>query len=50
LIFVTRSVTSSSASALPLPFGGMKQSGIGREHGTDVIDAYTETKAVVINL
>ncbi|WP_431037408.1 aldehyde dehydrogenase family protein [Streptomyces sp. P6-2-1] len=34
----------------PLPFGGMKESGIGREHGPDVIDAYTETKAVVINL
>ncbi|MES4886124.1 aldehyde dehydrogenase family protein [Streptomyces sp. NPDC000349] len=37
-------------SSGPLPFGGFKQSGIGREHGTDVLDAYTETKAVVVNL
>ncbi|MCO5971150.1 aldehyde dehydrogenase family protein [Actinoallomurus soli] len=42
--------TVNDMSTGPLPFGGMKQSGIGREHGTDVIDAYTETKAVVVNL
>ncbi|MDN3060063.1 aldehyde dehydrogenase family protein [Streptomyces sp. SRF1] len=41
--------TVNDMSTGPLPFGGMKQSGIGREHGTDVIDAYTETKSVVIN-
>jgi acyl-CoA reductase-like NAD-dependent aldehyde dehydrogenase len=34
----------------PLPFGGYKQSGVGREGGLDVIDAFTESKAVVMAL
>ncbi len=29
-----------------LPFGGYKQSGWGREMGHEVLDAYTEVKAV----
>ena len=29
-----------------LPFGGFKQSGIGREHGRSIIDQYTEIKSV----
>jgi phenylacetaldehyde dehydrogenase len=33
-----------------LPFGGYKQSGWGREMGHEVLEAYTETKAVVIGL
>jgi acyl-CoA reductase-like NAD-dependent aldehyde dehydrogenase len=32
------------------PFGGVKASGIGREHGTDGLDAYLETKTVWIGL
>ncbi|MEH7275184.1 aldehyde dehydrogenase family protein [Neobacillus vireti] len=32
------------------PFGGYKQSGIGRENGSAAIDAYTEIKNVWINL
>lgn len=32
------------------PFGGYKQSGWGREMSHDVIDAYTETKNVCVNL
>ena len=32
------------------PFGGMKKSGIGRENGAEVFDAYLETKSVVIAL
>ena len=31
-----------------LPFGGVKQSGIGREHGRGAIDNYLETKSVCI--
>ncbi|MBI4524595.1 MAG: aldehyde dehydrogenase family protein, partial [Deltaproteobacteria bacterium] len=31
-----------------LPFGGVKQSGVGKEHGTEAIDHYTEVKSVVI--
>jgi succinate-semialdehyde dehydrogenase/glutarate-semialdehyde dehydrogenase len=30
-----------------LPFGGVKQSGIGREHGPEAIDYYFEPKSVV---
>jgi succinate-semialdehyde dehydrogenase / glutarate-semialdehyde dehydrogenase len=32
------------------PFGGVKQSGIGREGGNEGIDEYLETKYVAINL
>ncbi len=31
-----------------LPFGGVKQSGVGKEHGSEVMDYYMETKAVVV--
>jgi succinate-semialdehyde dehydrogenase/glutarate-semialdehyde dehydrogenase len=31
-----------------LPFGGAKQSGIGKEHGEEALDYYMETKAVVM--
>ncbi|HZU62512.1 MAG TPA: aldehyde dehydrogenase family protein [Novosphingobium sp.] len=31
-----------------LPFGGTKQSGLGREFGTDWVNAYTELKSVCI--
>jgi phenylacetaldehyde dehydrogenase len=33
-----------------LPFGGYKQSGIGREQGREGIEAYTEVKTVIIKL
>ncbi|GAW41155.1 Phenylacetaldehyde dehydrogenase [Brevundimonas sp. SH203] len=32
------------------PFGGMKRSGLGRENGPDVLDAYLESKSVVMAL
>jgi succinate-semialdehyde dehydrogenase/glutarate-semialdehyde dehydrogenase len=31
-----------------LPFGGVKASGIGREHGPEALDHYVELKSVVI--
>lgn len=31
-----------------LPFGGFKESGIGREHGAAAVESYTTTKAVCI--
>jgi acyl-CoA reductase-like NAD-dependent aldehyde dehydrogenase len=33
-----------------LPYGGFKLSGIGRENGLEVLDEYTETKAVYVDL
>jgi len=32
------------------PFGGYKQSGVGREHGRQGLDAYTEVKSVFVDL
>jgi succinate-semialdehyde dehydrogenase / glutarate-semialdehyde dehydrogenase len=31
-----------------LPFGGVKDSGIGREHGKEAIEHYLEQKSVVV--
>jgi len=31
-----------------LPFGGVKASGLGREHGPEALDYYLETKGVVV--
>jgi len=33
-----------------LPFGGYKQSGLGREQGRAGVEAYLETKTVIIQL
>ena len=30
-----------------LPFGGLKSSGYGKEHGSEALDFYTDTKSVV---
>ena len=35
---------------LMMPFGGYKQSGFGRELGTEAIEAYTRVKGVHINI
>jgi succinate-semialdehyde dehydrogenase / glutarate-semialdehyde dehydrogenase len=32
-----------------VPFGGMKQSGIGREKGRYGLEAYTELKTIYLN-
>jgi succinate-semialdehyde dehydrogenase/glutarate-semialdehyde dehydrogenase len=31
-----------------LPFGGVKASGYGKEHGSEALDHYTDQKAVVV--
>ena len=33
-----------------LPFGGFKQSGIGREQGREGIELYTEVKSVLMKI
>jgi phenylacetaldehyde dehydrogenase len=32
-----------------MPFGGVRRSGFGREHGPEARDAYTETTSVVLS-
>ncbi|KIW12428.1 hypothetical protein PV08_09705 [Exophiala spinifera] len=43
-------VNSSNDSDFRVPFGGVKQSGIGRELGEAGLAAYSQTKAVHINM
>ena len=43
------SVNSHSSVRYWTPFGGFKQSGLGRELGPDALDAFTETKNVFIS-
>ncbi|KAG8417578.1 hypothetical protein J3458_005072 [Metarhizium acridum] len=43
-------VNSSGDSHFGIPFGGYKASGIGRELGKYALDAYTQTKAIHVNL
>ena len=42
------SVNSHSSVRYWTPFGGFKQSGLGRELGPDALDPFTETKNVFI--
>jgi betaine-aldehyde dehydrogenase len=44
------SINSGSSVHLEAPFGGMKQSGIGRELGLAALDAYTEWKTVYVDI
>lgn len=39
-----------SLSFLTVPFGGSKQSGLGRECGKAALMAFTEPKTIMINL
>jgi acyl-CoA reductase-like NAD-dependent aldehyde dehydrogenase len=43
------SVNSHSSVRYSTPFGGFKQSGLGRELGPNAVDAFTETKNVFIS-
>jgi betaine-aldehyde dehydrogenase len=44
------SINSGSSVHLEGPFGGYKQSGIGRELGLQALDAYTEWKSIYIDV
>ncbi|MFF2347644.1 aldehyde dehydrogenase family protein [Pseudarthrobacter sp. NPDC058119] len=39
-----------AGGGVELPFGGFKKSGYGREKGYEALDAYTETKTIIIKL
>ncbi|KAI5808561.1 aldehyde dehydrogenase [Peziza echinospora] len=43
-------INSSNDSHFGIPFGGVKQSGIGRELGEYALTAYTNAKAIHVNL
>ncbi|KAL1838036.1 hypothetical protein VTK73DRAFT_4474 [Phialemonium thermophilum] len=43
-------INSSQDSDFRVPFGGVKQSGIGRELGEAGLEAYTQVKAVHVNM
>ena len=42
------SVNSHSSVRYSTPFGGFKQSGLGRELGPDALDSFTDVKNVFI--
>jgi len=42
--------TYGAGGGVELPFGGFKKSGYGREKGVEALDAYTQTKTVVVKL
>jgi acyl-CoA reductase-like NAD-dependent aldehyde dehydrogenase len=43
------SVNSNTSVRVPTPFGGFKQSGVGRELGPHALDYYTEVKNVYLS-
>jgi len=44
MVGLNRGLVSDPAA----PFGGVKQSGLGKEHGDEAIEHYTDSKSVVI--
>ena len=42
------SINSNTSVRVSTPFGGFKQSGVGRELGPDALDHYTEVKNVYV--
>lgn len=42
--------TYGAGGGVELPFGGFRKSGYGREKGVEALDAYTQTKTVVVKL
>ncbi|KAG6918035.1 hypothetical protein DXG01_016887 [Tephrocybe rancida] len=46
----TALINASTTTEFSVPFGGYKQSGIGREMGDAALDTYTQVKAVHVNI
>ena len=44
----TLSINSNSSVRTAMPFGGMRQSGLGRDLGIEAMDAFSETKSIFI--
>jgi betaine-aldehyde dehydrogenase len=43
-------INSYNMTPVAMPFGGSKQSGLGRENGLAALDFYTERKSIYVNL
>ena len=43
-------VNDARPTGVHIPFGGMKESGLGRENGGEGINAFLETKSVVFGI
>ena len=43
-------INESNHYDVKLPFGGVKQSGLGRELGESTLEAYLEEKVIHVNL
>jgi acyl-CoA reductase-like NAD-dependent aldehyde dehydrogenase len=43
------SVNSNTSVRVNAPFGGMKQSGFGRELGLEALDAYSDVKNIFLS-
>ena len=42
-------INSPLMENIAAPFGGMKQSGIGREHGTEALEEFRQVKHIFID-
>lgn len=43
-------INAYNLTPVEMPFGGMKQSGLGRENGRAALDAYTQVKSVYVEM
>ncbi len=43
-------INAYNLTPVEMPFGGVKQSGLGRENGRAALDAYTQVKSVYVEM